>query len=385
MLNGQKKDLGLYIHIPFCVRKCDYCDFLSAPADEDTKNKYVKALIAEIKSYKLIGAEYLVKTIFIGGGTPSSLEGEAVADIMKAVRKVFTISDVEEDKTEITIEVNPGTISREKLYIYKSAGINRLSFGLQSVDNRELRLLGRIHTYETFEDNYKLARELGFLNINIDLMSGLPGQTLKEWLKTLEKVIALRPEHISAYSLMIEEETPFYDRYGEGELDEELDREIYAKTKKYLEDAGYNRYEISNFAKEGFACRHNTAYWTGKEYLGLGLGASSLLKHMRFHNEENMASYLILSKKYMDIRKEAKRLTRKEQMEEFMFLGLRMCAGVRKDEFNRRFGQSIQAIYGDIIKRSETEGLLKEKMGKLYLTDKGIDVSNMVMSRFLLD
>lgn len=385
MLNGQKKDLGLYIHIPFCVRKCDYCDFLSAPSDEDTKIKYVKALIAEIKSYKQISTEYLVKTIFIGGGTPSSLEGQFIADILEAVREVFILSGENESVPEITIEINPGTISREKLLTYKEAGINRLSIGLQSADNKELQLLGRIHSFETFYDNYILARELGFENINIDLMSALPGQTLENWLKTLEKIVALKPEHISAYSLIIEEGTPFYDRYSEEEFDEELDRKIYESTNKYLESTGYYRYEISNYAKKNFESKHNSAYWTGKEYLGLGLGAASLLNHMRFHNEDNLSSYLEYSAKYEDLRKDIIVLTRKQQMEEFMFLGLRMCAGVNKSEFTRRFGQGIQDVYGDIIKRSESEGLIKVNNENIYLTDKGIDLSNMVMARFLLD
>ncbi len=385
-----KKDLGLYIHIPFCARKCDYCDFLSAPADEATKREYVKALISEIKSYGQLGAEYLVKTIFIGGGTPSFLEGRFIADILSAVREVFTLCEGKEGVPEITIEINPGTVTGDKLLSYKKAGINRLSIGLQSADNRQLRLLGRIHTFETFRDNYKTARELGFQNINIDLISALPGQTLDSWLRTLEKTVAIEPEHISAYSLIIEEGTPFFERYSEEDLDEELDRTIYGRTKEYLESAGYYRYEISNYAQKGFVCKHNCVYWTGREYLGLGLGAASLLNHTRFHNEEDLQAYLKLSKNHTDnfypyIRKDIKKLTKNQRMEEFMFLGLRMSGGIKKSEFSRQFGQSVQEVYGNVIKRSRLEGLINEKRGKIYLTDKGIDLSNMVMARFLLE
>ncbi len=385
MLNGQKKDLSLYIHIPFCVRKCDYCDFLSAPADETTKSKYVKALIAEIKSYKHLTAEYLVKTVFIGGGTPSSLEGQFIADILDTLREVFNHGGESEAIPEITIEINPGTITRDKLLLYKKAGINRLSFGLQSADNRELKLLGRIHTFETFLENYEAARELGFQNINIDLMSSLPGQTLDNWLKTLERAVALEPEHISAYSLIIEEGTPFFDRFCEDDLDEELDRLIYARTKEFLERAGYYRYEISNYAKKDFSCKHNTAYWTGKEYLGLGLGAASLLNHTRFHNEEELSTYLKLSKNHSGLRRDSEELTKIKRMEEFMFLGLRMSEGVSEDEFAGRFGQNIREVYGEVLKHSQNEGLIRENKGKICLTDKGIDLSNMVMARFLFD
>ncbi len=417
-MEKQKKDLGLYIHIPFCVKKCDYCDFLSAPADENTKREYVQALITEIKSYKELASEYLVKTIFFGGGTPSSIDGQFIVDIMEAIKNVFTVygindeqaekkgflrklfggnkkrnsnsTDVENveskaDKAEITIEVNPGTLSEEKLNRYKEAGINRLSIGLQSTDNEELRLLGRIHTYEEFEKNYRLARELGFDNINIDLMSALPGQTLENWLCTLEKVISLNPEHISAYSLIIEEGTPFFNKYHEEDQDEDLDREIYAKTKEYLERTGYNRYEISNFAKPGYESKHNSSYWIRTDYLGMGLGASSLLHNARFHNEDNIKEYIKLSADYNNIRRNMERLVISQQMEEFMFLGLRMSTGVNKEDFKHQFNKSIETIYGDVINKSVKENLLIQKENQLYLSDKGIDLSNMVMARFLLD
>jgi oxygen-independent coproporphyrinogen-3 oxidase len=402
----QKVNLGLYIHIPFCVKKCDYCDFLSAPADENTKREYVHALIAEIKSYKDLASEYQVRTIFIGGGTPSSISGEYITKIMNAIKDVFIVGaltdkkrhlKIEEDfkagrieaeraeLPEITIEINPGTLTMEKLRYYKAAGINRLSFGLQSADNEELKLLGRIHTYEEFAANYKLAREAGFDNINIDLMSALPGQTLNHWLCTLDKVINLKPEHISAYSLIIEEGTPFFLRYNEEDQDEELDREIYAKTKEYLNSSGYYRYEISNYAKPGYECRHNSSYWRRTDYLGIGLGASSLLHNVRFHNVDNLDEYMKLSSDYHNIRRNIENLDHGEQMEEFMFLGLRMSNGVNKDEFKKQFGQNIETIYGDVINQSISEGLLIMEENQIYLSDRGVDLSNTVMARFLFD
>lgn len=385
MSDGQIKELGLYIHIPFCVRKCDYCDFLSAPADEETKYNYVKALLAEIKSYKQISGEYLVKTVFIGGGTPSSLKGEYITDIMNAVREVFLIPGFEKGLPEITMEVNPGTLTPDKLKLYKLAGINRLSFGLQSADNRELKLLGRIHTYETFLENYRLAREIGFHNINIDLMSALPGQTLTDWLNTLNQVIQLKPEHISAYSLILEEGTPFFSRYQEEDQDEELDRNIYARTKEVLEKAGYFRYEISNYAKPGYESRHNTSYWVRTDYLGMGLGAATLLNNTRYQNTESLAEYLELSKDYHDIRGSREVLSVSRQMEEFMFLGLRMSKGINKIYFQNLFGTSIEAVYGGVINKSLAVGLIDCKGDTIYLTDKGIDLSNRVLSGFLLD
>lgn len=385
MSDGQIKELGLYIHIPFCVRKCDYCDFLSAPADEETKYNYVKALLAEIKSYKQISGEYLVKTVFIGGGTPSSIKGEYITDIMNAVREVFFIPDFENGLPEITMEVNPGTLTPDKLKLYKLAGINRLSFGLQSADNRELKLLGRIHTYETFLENYRLAREIGFHNINIDLMSALPGQTLTDWLDTLSQVIQLNPEHISAYSLILEEGTPFFSRYQEEDQDEELDRAIYARTKEVLEKAGYFRYEISNYAKPGYESRHNTSYWVRTDYLGMGLGAASLLNNSRYQNTESLSDYLELSKDYHDIRGSKEELPVYRQMEEFMFLGLRMSKGINKIYFQNLFGTCIESVYGGVLNKSLGEGLIDCKGDTIYLTDKGIDLSNRVLSEFLLD
>ncbi len=374
------KDLSLYLHIPFCAKKCDYCDFLSSPMDATTMKQYMEALIKEIKTYTGY-KDYSIKTIFIGGGTPSLIEGRIMKEVLIALKETFHIHK----DAEISIEINPGTISKDKLIAYKEAGINRLSFGLQSVHNRELKLLGRIHSYEQFKENFLLAKELGFTNINVDLMSGLPFQNLNDWIGSLEEVTSLNPSHISAYSLIVEEDTPFYARYTEEDLDENLDRDIYDVTKKFLEKCGYHQYEISNYAKEGYECKHNIIYWTRKEYLGIGLGSASFINNVRYSNEKDIKSYIDLINQKKDIKRDVITLTEKNQMEEFVFLGLRMKQGIRINEFKKIFGLSILDVYDEVINRTIEEGLLMMKEDKLCLTDKGIDLSNLVMSRFLID
>ena len=389
----KRKDLGLYIHIPFCVKKCDYCDFLSAPGTEAIKNQYVKALITEIYSYKGMVDKYKVPTIFIGGGTPSAIDPLLIEDIMKAVRDVFHIDDAE---LEATIEVNPGTLMKDKLIAYKRAGLNRISFGLQTTDNIELKKLGRIHTYEQFKENYDLARVIGFNNINIDLMSALPGQTIETWERTLNTVIELGPEHISAYSLIIEEGTPFYYLYGnDGKLkdqlpDEETDRTIYHRTKELLKENGYNRYEISNYSRKGYECRHNISYWVGTEYLGLGLGASSLFDGVRIKNLHDINKYIEEASNlsnnhdyHTSIREEYQELTLEDKIEEFMFLGLRMTSGISIKEFKKRFQKSIYGVYNKEITSLLDKKLMILKGDNLSLTEYGIDISNVVLSEFI--
>lgn len=408
----KERQLELYIHVPFCIKKCDYCDFLSAPSEDAVKKKYFEALKKEIKSYEGRTADYRVSTIFIGGGTPSCVEAGYLKEILTAVREVFQFTAV--GVPEISIEINPGTINQEKLRIYQEAGINRISFGLQSTLDHELRLLGRIHDYKRFEKNYALARSMDFKNINVDLMSALPGQTLKDWETSLRRVAELGPEHISAYSLIIEEGTPFYETYGAGrpgakELpEEETDRLMYKRTAELLREYGYHRYEISNYSLKGYECRHNLGYWTGIEYLGLGLGASSLLGNTRFHNTDNLMEYInactdlcknednpplirniaeqsCLLNNTLGIRRELINLSKAMQMEEFMFLGLRAMEGVSRDYFNKRFGQDMDEIYGSVINTLKTQGLLQESGGAISLTGYGIDVSNRVLAEFLLD
>jgi oxygen-independent coproporphyrinogen III oxidase len=407
--------LGVYIHIPFCEAKCAYCDFLSGPSSNDNKKHYVDALVEQIKEYSYLNEEYDVRTIFIGGGTPSSIDPMDIRRILETVYKIFAMennhSDNDNKKIEITIEANPGTLTKDKLLIYREAGINRISMGLQSVNDEELKLLGRIHTYKQFEENYHLARECGFTNINIDLMSALPLQTVDTWEHTLKTVIELNPEHISAYSLIIEEGTPFYNRYadGSGLPTEEDDRQMYHLTKKLLREAGYERYEISNYAKPGFESKHNSSYWERIDYIGFGLGASSCLHNTRFHNEEDLALYIEQGTRsqstdnslcnqcpnafdepdnsYLGRRfeqQELQQLTTKEQMEECMFLGLRMMKGVDINQFEQQFEVRFNDIYGKVAKEMISDGLLLKKDDHLMLTERGIDLSNYVMSEFLL-
>lgn len=372
----EKRELEIYIHIPFCVQKCAYCDFLSAPADEAVREQYIDALKEEIRQQKAFGSEYKVISIFIGGGTPSILEGAQIAEILKEIRNYFAV----EADAEITIECNPGTLSEDKLSCYKKSGINRLSLGLQSADNRELKLLGRIHTYEEFLESFSLARKLGFGNLNVDLMSALPGQTGDSWRETLRQVTALNPEHISAYSLIIEEGTPFYERYKPGGReeyllpDEDMERQMYYDTGDILGAAGYERYEISNYAKPGFACRHNLGYWERREYLGLGLGASSLIKGVRYHNHRKLPEYLKRDYTHEEVQK----LTRQEEQEETMFLGLRKTEGVLLTE-------ELLGVYKETLQRLERKRLLLWEGGRVRLTELGIDVSNYALAEFLQD
>lgn len=417
-----KKELELYVHIPFCVKKCAYCDFLSAPAGADERAAYVDALIREIRSKKENFREYRVSTVFLGGGTPSILEGEDTARIFDALFDSFDISR----DAEITMEVNPGTVTEAKAISWKKSGINRLSIGLQSADNRELEMLGRIHTFEDFLDTWETVRRAGFENVNIDLISAIPGQTVKSWEQTLRAAAELNPEHLSAYSLIIEEGTPFFDRYGEESSvqaggkesmeekewlplpDEDAEREIYRMTGRILKEYGYHRYEISNYAKEGCECRHNLGYWERKEYLGLGLGASSLVGERRFHNTANLDKYMRIfsgsgyepsdmppgtdsgseESDKADLAgravEEIEIMTEQDQMEEFMFLGLRKTEGISCREFRENFGKTAEEVYGSQIRRFLSLDLMEKEGDRLRLTERGLDVSNAVFVEFML-
>lgn len=404
MSKSLKKPAGIYVHIPFCIRKCRYCDFFSVTAGSREKKAYVKQLCREISLFPR-AEDYQVQSIFIGGGTPSAIPAEGIADILNEIKEKFYISET----AEVTIEANPGTLDEEKLSVYRENGINRLSLGLQSCNNEELKRLGRIHTYEEFLESYRLVREAGFQNVNIDLMSGLPGQKLADWEDTLQKIIALAPEHISAYGLILEEGTPLYDAYeqrsGKGRIvddrhrmetdtaleairyplpSEEEERRMYYRTGELLKDAGYERYEISNYAKKGYECRHNYAYWTRQDYLGFGAGAASLMGKIRIQNPCELEAYQ--SKTFLDGKSYRERtvLSREDEMSEFMFLGLRTMRGVSYERFYQEFGVSMQEIYGSVIKKYRGFGLLEEKDGWLFLNAGGIDVSNVVMADFLL-
>lgn len=437
-MNPTKKDLSIYVHIPFCKRKCIYCDFLSFENHQYNHQKqYIDALCKEIEAYKEISKQYTVRTIFIGGGTPSFIDPNLIVKVLDTIKSVFFV----DQKAEITLEGNPDSLKKERLCLYKEAGINRLSIGLQSANDKSLRVLGRVHNYDQFVAAFLSAREVGFQNINIDIISGIPGEKMEEYIKTLAKIVELQPEHISAYSLIVEEDTVLAKRDDLLEIlpSEEEDRKLYAKTKLLLKNSGYTRYEISNYAKSGFACQHNLVYWSGGEYLGLGLGASSYLevpmqdnkKKIRFHGMENQTEYIgrflnsdgmqedaytnmyhlyedsfASQEQYIDVcdqdnfyafcqeqpilefirdyYKDLYFLKRKDEMEEFMFLGLRKIKGVSKKEFYQKFGVTLESVYERNIVRYKTLNLLEEYGDRLFLTDAGIDVSNTVMADFML-
>ena len=413
-----KGNLELYVHIPFCMKKCNYCDFLSFPAEQKTQEDYIKALLREIEFYGPRMRGYEISTIYIGGGTPSWLEEELIARIMEEIRQQFEVHP----DAEITIECNPGTITKSKLEMYQSVGINRLSIGLQSTYDEELELLGRIHTYDQFLRNYELARSVGYANINVDLISGLPYQTADQYLNSLKRIIRLKPEHISAYSLIIEQGTPFYETYKFDEVlqkagkkpemlpEEDETYRMYKMTQYYLAEAGYRQYEISNFAKKGYECAHNIGYWTRQNYLGMGLGAASLIENVRYSNTRDLYEYIDLSyaicerarrqlgiepedRRYGDptewygssLHASADEISRKAQMEEFMFLGLRMNEGVARADFQQAFSIPIDVKYREPIEELKQQGLLMAREGRIFLTDQGMDLANYCMAKFLLE
>ena len=413
----EKMPAEIYVHIPFCVRKCAYCDFLSFPAEQDLQRRYVDALLQEIR--RTAGQNAVtdslteISSVFLGGGTPSLLPAEWIAEILQELRRQFLVAQ----DAEITIEANPGTVDVEKLRTYRDAGINRISFGCQSFHDEELQLLGRIHTVREIRESVQLAREAGFANINLDLMSGLPGQTLSSWEDTLRQAIALQPEHISAYSLIIEEGTPFYTVYGENSddslagsvrtncsrpeeprtalPDEETERLMYERTGEILAEAGYRQYEISNYAKEGYACRHNLGYWTGVPYYGFGLGASGYLPEkpagsnlpdafgkqqwIRYRNTCDIDGYIDGTDRFDELQQ----LNPEDLQAEFMILGLRLTEGVEDAEFARRFGKSVDSVYGSILSKYMKTGHLIRKDGRIYLSRAGVSVSNIILADFL--
>ncbi len=374
----RENSLELYFHIPFCIKKCEYCDFLSGPATRTRQEDYIYALLREMKTISE-KEKRSVDTIFIGGGTPSVPDWDVMEKFLKGMREDFNISP----DAEITIEANPGTLTPEKLQLYRKYGINRISIGLQSPKDKELKILGRIHNYSQFLESYHMAREAGFSNINIDLMFAIPGQTCKGWQENLCTVAELGPEHISAYSLIIEEGTPFYKK--ELDLpDEDSEYIMYEDTGKILGEYGYHQYEISNYAKKGRRCRHNEGYWTRMDYLGLGLGAASLLGNRRFSNTDSMEEYLKNSGSPEKIRKNQEKLSTYDEMAEFMFLGLRMTEGISVKRFQECFGVPIEKIYGQVIDGYKKQGLLIEKNGRIFLSRPGIHVSNTIMADFLL-
>ena len=387
-MGTKKNGLELYLHIPFCIKKCDYCDFLSGPSTRAGQEAYIYALLREMETVSKNLKKRPVDTVFIGGGTPSVPECDVMEKLLQGLRDYFLFSA----DAEVTIEANPGTLTPEKLSIYRKYGINRISIGLQSPNNKELAMLGRIHNYAQFLESFQMARAAGFSNINVDLMFAIPGQCYEGWIENLRTVAALGPEHISAYSLIVEEGTPLFrmvERSGGDILPtEDEDRQMYALTKKILADAGYHRYEISNYARPGFECRHNASYWERTDYIGFGVAAASLLKKSesypqsrRFTNTSDLEGYI---KNPIDNHSEEELLTQDDEMEEFMFLGLRMMAGISTESFKEIFGLDFYEVYGEIAANQMKQGLIKREGDRIRLTDMGIDVSNTVMAEYML-
>lgn len=374
--------MEIYVHIPFCERKCNYCDFLSGPADENTKQIYTDALITEIKKRaQSLSRGNKVTSIYFGGGTPSVMTPAQLGAIYTAIGKEFVI----DRDAEITIEVNPKS-GRDKLHYLREIGFNRLSIGMQSSHKSELELLGRIHTYDDFAECFIDARDAGFKNISVDIMTAIPGQTEQMLSATINKVLDFSPEHISTYSLIIEKGTPFYERFGDIEgpvVGEETERKLYWMAVDMLKDKGYKHYEISNFAKPGFESRHNTGYWKRVHYLGVGLGASSCLPEKEFdarmRNTTDLATYVNdpLAQEEYNV------LTKNEMIEETIYLGLRMMDGVDTDAFESKFGCTVRSLYGDTIDDLVAQGLVYEGAGSLSLSDLGIDYGNHVFAQFL--
>ena len=375
--------IGLYLHIPFCKQKCLYCDFPSFAGKEAQMEAYTKALIAEIRQRgkELRGRE--VRSVFFGGGTPTALPIPLLEQLMEAV---FANWEVRAD-AEITTEANPGTLDGRMAAALKQMGFNRLSMGVQAWQNRLLRELGRIHSREVFLENYQAVREAGFTNVNVDLMFALPQQSMADWQETVRQIVALEPEHISAYSLILEEGTPFYERYEKGLLqpaEEELDREMYHWAVDYFAEQGYGQYEISNFAKEGKQSLHNRIYWQAEEYLGMGLGAHSFLDGERFHTPYVLEDYIAAKGQLSLLKEETERITEQDAWAEFMFLGLRLTEGVTFQRFRERFGRDMEEIYGEQLQELVREELLERDAAGIRLTRRGIDVSNVVFEKFLL-
>ncbi|MCG4578644.1 radical SAM family heme chaperone HemW [Clostridium cochlearium] len=372
--------IGLYIHIPFCKEKCKYCDFVSYANKENFMKQYIEALSKEIKK-ECQSKKF--RSIYIGGGTPSYVSNKYWEVLKESIESLDKSRDV-----EFSIEANPGTVTEEKLKLFKELGVNRISFGLQAWQYNLLNKLGRIHNVEEFLHSYKLARKLGFDNINIDLMFGIPDQKLEHWKETLEKVVELNPEHISCYSLIVEEGTPFYKLYKKGQLNlpnEDVERDMYRYSIEFLQNKGYHQYEISNFAKENKECIHNLIYWELGECIGCGLAAHSFLNGYRYSNVHNIEEYIKLINEDEEIKINIYKNLIKDNMEEFMFMGLRKIKGVNIDEFYKRFHKNIYEVYGDIIMKYINNGLIIEEQGNIFLSPTGIEISNSIMCDFILD
>lgn len=374
--------ISLYIHIPFCAQKCLYCDFPSFARKDHLRKAYIEALNKEIISLREKYNNIEINTIFIGGGTPSVLESDELECLLKEVAKLNMAKDV-----EYSMECNPGNLTEEKLEVMKKYGVNRISMGLQAKQDNLLKGLGRIHNYKIFKENFLLAKKVGFNNINVDLMFGLPNQRLNEWEETLREIISLEPAHISAYSLIIEEGTAFYNLYENDKLKlptEEEERKMYHLAKKILEENGFNQYEISNYAKERKECRHNLAYWNMDNWIGVGSAAASYINGKRIKNISSVEEYINSINEKGEAVEEIINNSKNDNMEEFMFMGLRKINGIDENEFKKRFSMNINDVYGEILNKYIDEGLLIRESGRIFLSEKGIEISNVIMADFLL-
>ncbi|EGT3600172.1 radical SAM family heme chaperone HemW [Clostridium perfringens] len=374
--------ISLYIHIPFCAQKCLYCDFPSFARKDHLRKAYIEALNKEIINLREKHNNLEINTIFIGGGTPSVLESNELECLLKEIAKLNMAKDI-----EYSMECNPGNLTEEKLEVMKKYGVNRISMGLQAKQDNLLKGLGRIHNYKTFKENFLLAKKVGFNNINVDLMFGLPNQRLNEWEETLREIISLEPAHISAYSLIIEEGTAFYNLYENDKLKlptEEEERKMYHLAKEILEENGFNQYEISNYAKEGKECRHNLAYWNMDNWIGVGSAAASYINGKRIKNISSVEEYINSINEKGEAVEEIINNSKNDNMEEFMFMGLRKINGIDENEFKKRFGMNINDVYGEILNKYIDEGLLIRESGRIFLSEKGIEISNVIMADFLL-
>ncbi len=381
-----KNEIGVYIHIPFCMKKCFYCDFVSYANKEDMIEKYIKALEKEIKIKAEENKLLKINTIYIGGGTPSFIDSKHIVYIINAIKESFNVKE----NAEITIEVNPGTVTKNKLEDYIKCGINRISIGLQTTNNELLKQIGRIHTYEQFLETYNLIRMVGFNNINVDLMLALPNQTIKDLEDSLNKVIMLKPEHISVYSLILEEKTKLYDLVESGKLellDESIERNMYWKVKNILEQNGYKHYEISNFAKQGYESKHNLNCWNQEEYLGMGVAAHSYLNNKRYSNTENLEQYInkLLDEEGIknDIVTVHEEQTLEDKQKEYMLLGLRKIEGVKISDFKNKFVQNPIYIFRKELDKLVKEDLIQVEDNNIKLTKKGLDLANLVFEEFV--
>ena len=381
-----KKKLGIYIHIPFCKQKCNYCDFISYTNKCDKIESYINCLEKEINTFDF--SNYYVTTIYIGGGTPSYIDSKYIKQIMNFIYKKIQIDNESKKDIEITIEVNPGTVTKEKLQDYKEVGINRLSIGLQCVQDRLLKLFGRIHTYEEFLNTYNLAKEVGFENINVDLMLGLPNQSIEDLKESLNQIIKLKVNHISTYSLIVEEGTKIFNKIENNELqlpDEELERNMYWYVKNTLELNGYNHYEISNFSKKGKESKHNMNCWNQEEYIGFGVAAHSYINNTRFSNTNNLEEYIknVKNNEFAKNKNIEEEQTLEDKKSEFMMLGFRKIEGVNISKFKEKFVDNPIFIYKERLNKLVEEGLIEIDLNNIKLTNKGIDFANLVFEEFV--